>query len=59
MVVLFDLGFVQICGEHKDSGILQRGCYASPFPEDADGDVPEKNRELLESCKGGCFAFNS
>lgn len=27
---------MQICGEHKRSGILRNGFYASPFFEDAD-----------------------
>ncbi|KAI4324634.1 hypothetical protein MLD38_030104 [Melastoma candidum] len=49
-----DGGFhCDVCGEHKDSRILQQGCYASPFPEVvfADGYLPEKNWEPSESGK--------
>lgn len=41
---------MQICGEHKDSGILRFGYFASPFlPK---GDITENELEATERSEG-------
>lgn len=42
---------MQICGEHRDSGILRHGFYASPFTQDMG--APSIEAEAQELCEGG------
>lgn len=41
---------MQICGEHKESGILRHGFFASPSSQDGLMDVES---EVKEKYKGG------
>lgn len=45
---------MQICGEHKESGILRHGFFASPFSQDAGS--PEVETEVKGRNKGGYHA---
>lgn len=42
---------LQICGEHKESGILRHGFFASPISQEAD--LREEELELAQRSKGG------
>lgn len=42
---------MQICGEHKESGILKHGFFASPFSQEAG--LIHTDSEVVERCKGG------
>lgn len=46
---------MQICGEHKESGILKHGFFASPFSQDV-GPV-ELELEIKERHNGGNAYF--
>ncbi|XP_048329333.2 histone deacetylase 15 [Ziziphus jujuba] len=48
-MVNFDVAYCDICGEHKESGILKHGCFASPFLQDAN--LPGVESEIKESNK--------
>lgn len=41
---------MQICGEHKESGILRHGFYASPFSQEAD--LIQAESQVKERHKG-------
>ncbi|XP_011009786.1 PREDICTED: histone deacetylase 15 isoform X1 [Populus euphratica] len=51
MVNLGDGVICDLCGEHKDSGILRLGCFASPLSQDAgcsevESEMKGKNKEM-------------
>ncbi|KAA8541171.1 hypothetical protein F0562_025221 [Nyssa sinensis] len=52
MVNLDDVVHCDICGEHKESGILGNGFFASPFLQEAGRSQNES--EAIERCKGSC-----
>lgn len=45
---------LQICGEHKESGILRHGFFASSISQEAD--LREEELELVQRSKGGLLA---
>lgn len=50
--------FMQICGEHKNSGILKKGFYASPLLEDGvESELPERNGGLASCFFGIAYQF--
>ncbi|XP_031288190.1 histone deacetylase 15 [Pistacia vera] len=62
MVNLDDIVHCDICGEHKESGILRHGFFASPFQDglmDVESEVKEKYKELRSgvSVSSSCTAI--
>ncbi|XP_027168937.1 histone deacetylase 15 [Coffea eugenioides] len=52
MVNFDDVVHCDVCGEHRESGILRHGFHASPFlPEQS---LDPNGSELIESSKGSC-----
>uniref|UniRef100_A0A5B7BQT2 histone deacetylase n=1 Tax=Davidia involucrata TaxID=16924 RepID=A0A5B7BQT2_DAVIN len=52
MVNLDDVLHCDICGEHKESGILRHGFFASPFLQEAG--LTQNESEAIERCKDSC-----
>ncbi|GKV25093.1 hypothetical protein SLEP1_g34586 [Rubroshorea leprosula] len=60
MVNLDDVVHCDICGEHKESGILRHGFYASPFSQEADLIQAELElKEIHKDLHSGSSASNS
>ncbi|KAL2462854.1 Histone deacetylase 15 [Forsythia ovata] len=53
MVNLDDVDYCNVCGEHKKSGILKHGYYASPFSQEEG--LPQNETEVAERQKGSCL----
>lgn len=47
--MIWCISSMQICGEHKDSGILRHGFFASPYQ----GGLTDVESEVKEKYKGG------
>lgn len=52
MVNLDDVIYCDICGEHKESGIVKHGFIASPFSQEAD--LAQAKPEVTERYGGSC-----
>ncbi|XP_057459925.1 histone deacetylase 15 isoform X2 [Actinidia eriantha] len=52
MVNLDDVVRCDICGEHKESGIVKHGFFASPFLKEAG--LPHNESEVIERYKDSC-----
>ncbi|GFS40749.1 histone deacetylase 15 [Actinidia rufa] len=53
MVNLDDVVRCDICGEHKESGIVKHGFFASPFLKEAG--LPQNESEVIERFKDSCL----
>ncbi|KAM7479731.1 hypothetical protein LguiA_027944 [Lonicera macranthoides] len=52
MVNLEDVVLCNICGEHKESGVVKHGFFASPFSQEAA--LTRSEPEVIGKCKDSC-----